>query len=179
MHSLRRFTAPLALWCILVSASAALALCPDDDPADGICDVNLLRARVRKTFNSVRVNGQFITDPDSGDIFDATAPIMVHVEDFFQNLDHTTSWLPSECSTTARRIRCRRTDGTATALFASVGLTPNVIRFRVRAKGLNLPLEAQIGISVTATFTHNAGTVRQGSVEECKVGPRGLRCRKL
>lgn len=173
-------TALLALWCGLASGTTVLAGCPDDDPADGICDVNLVRARVRKApRNYYNIFGQFITDPDSGDVFDASAPITLHVEDFFQNLNHDTSWLPSECNTTPQRTRCVRGDGTATATFASVGATLNVVRFRIRTKGLNLPLETQIGISVEMTLTHGSGTVRQGEVAECKVSPRGLRCNKL
>jgi len=178
MRPSRRLALPVALCCAL-AGSVARADCPDTDPVDGICDVNLLNARVRKEpFHKVILKGQIITDPASGDVFDASSTITVHVEDFFQNLNHDLSWTPEECITSGRRIRCKKADRSAVAVFTSFLNTPNVIRFLVRGDA-EVPLEAQIGISVTLRFTHNGGVLREGILDECKVTRRGLNCRHL
>jgi hypothetical protein len=180
MRPLRTLAVPLAFWCVLAGGLPADAACPDTDPADGICDVNLLNARVHKTpfFQRVSLKGQIITDPGSGDVFDASATITVHAEDYFQNLSHDLTWTPAECQTKGRRIRCITTDRSAKAVFTTFNNSPNVIRFFIRGD-VDIPLEAQIGISVTMRLTHNGGVLREGILDECKVTPRGLNCRHL
>jgi hypothetical protein len=179
MRPSRWFAVPLALCCVLAGGASARAACPDVLPADGICDVNLLKARVRKEpFQNLYLSGQIITDPGSGDVFDASSTITVHAEDYFQNLNHDVSFLPTECTSSGRRIRCGKMDGSAKAVFTTFNNTPNVIKFLIRSD-INLALEAQIGISVTIRLTHNGGTLREGNVDECKVTRRGLTCRHL
>jgi hypothetical protein len=63
-------------------------------------------------------------------------------------------------------------------VFTTFNNTPNVIKFQIRGD-IDLPVEAQIGISVAIRITHNGGVLREGILDECKVTPRGLNCRHL
>lgn len=184
MRSSRTLAVLLALWCSLAVCSPVRAACPDNDPADGICDVNLLNARVRRVLRKeplqkIVLKGQIITDPDSGDVLDASDTITVHVEDYFQNLNHDISWTPAECQSRGRRILCvQAANPKNKAVFTTFSNSSSVIGFLIRGD-VQLPFAQQIGISVTIRLTHNGGVLREGILDECKVTLHGLNCRHL
>jgi hypothetical protein len=150
---------------------------PDDAP------LNVTRVRLRPDLKpnfdngSIVVRGDFLTNPP-GDVFDATSGITLRVQDGLA-LDHTVSWLPSECVTTPSngRIRCLAGNRRLRADFLPVRFAPSLFRFHVRL--LNLAIQSPFQEPVRVTLSHGAGVDRVGVILDCASLRAGLVCREF
>ncbi len=175
----------LAGLLVLGTGGASLAACPDTNPADGLCDVAVLRVRLTRNLGTgsfprgkISIEGEFLTDPGAGDVFDAAAGIEIRVTDG-DTVDQTLVWTPAECETTrSGRLRCTNATGYK-AVFAPLKLTPSLFHFRLKAAKMDIGFQQPFHPPVTVRIEHGGGIVRQGDVDECKNSSKGMNCRHL
>lgn len=124
---------------------------------------------------ALSVRGEFPTPPP-GDVFDASAPITVRVDDGL-TLDQTRTFAPGECVTRAGsgRITCVSADRRSKAQFTPIASPPGYHRLKARFR--RLTIDPPFAPPLTVTVTHgSAATVRMGSLSTCTQTGSRLRC---
>lgn len=124
---------------------------------------------------SVAAAGTFAVDPP-GDVFDASAPITVRVDDGL-TLDQAHTWAAAECVVRARgRIACASADRRIKGMFRPAPRQVNTYGFRIMLR--RLAVDGPLAPPVSVTLTHGSGpTTRLGSIAACRQAGSGLRCR--
>ena len=183
MRPSRWLPAAVALLGLIATGSSAGAACVDADN-DTICDlpVQILFARLTRNLKplpraKIILEGEFFTEPDQGDVFDASADITFRVTEAI-GLDRTFVLPSTSClRLITGRIRCIDPTGTIRGLFVPLPGAPNIFHFRVKAARLDIG--GPYAPPVTVTITHNDGSNRRGEIDECRNSKKGMSCKAL
>jgi len=150
----------------------------DDDAFQG-APMTITAAKLKKdskpdpAVNNGRMSakGTFLTGVD---VFDATHPIGVRLEDGL-GLDTDVVWQPSDCKTNKHgRIKCATPSKLSRAQFKPAGAAGG-FAFTVALR--KTAAAGPFGGPVTVTVTHGNGSTRTGTIAACKPSKNGLSCK--
>ena len=154
----------------------------DNDGIGNVCDpedaaINLTQIRLKGDTSvsidnaSIKVKGDFLTNPP-GDVFNpAVGGITVRVQDSL-NLSRT---YVAPCTAVGASFICK--SGKFRAVFQSFAPDPAVFRFRIKNRGeaFDAPFQGPVRV----TITHDTGIDRTDTISDCRAVPAGLKCREF